>query len=208
LIFTKNAKVGTSTVLLWMHRIHTGDHEFQPDLSIHFENDLPRHDEVGAGRLARMLSGGAFRFTFVRDPIRRAESAYVNKVVELADGRVSRRTRLQRTLDLVEDPDQVPTFDQFVTALELEDPIGMDAHWRPQHLNLMHPLVEHDLVGRLETFDADLARVRDIVGLPDVPYDVQNASRSHRHDSLFDGRPDLRRRVESVYARDFELYGY
>jgi hypothetical protein len=116
------------------------------------------------------------------------------------------RIKIRRALGLPKDHDQELTFDQFVAALEAQAPIRMDAHWRPQHLNLMHPLIEYDLVGRLESFDADLARVREATGLPDVP--CPNRNRTKRDGSLFDGRPDLRRRVEQVYARDFELYGY
>jgi sulfotransferase famil protein len=73
----------------------------------------------------------------------------------------------------------------------------MDAHWRPQHLNLGHGLIEYDLVGRLETFTADAARVRDATGMPDIPMPQWNASK--RHDArLLDGRPDLLRKVHET----------
>jgi hypothetical protein len=141
----------------------------------------------------------------VRDPVRRAESAYLDKVANL--GRRPRwRLLVQRTLGLSEDPDHSPTFEQFVAALEAQPPLEQDAHWRPQHLNLMHPLIDYDMVGRLETFDADLARVRELAGLPEVPLQVRNERPPTA--TMFDGRPDLLRRVREVYARDFDLYGY
>lgn len=207
-VFVKNAKAGTSTVLLWMHRIHTGDHTFAPSgKGIHFQHELPSPEAVGEAEVVAMLDGAAFRFTFVRDPIRRVESAYVNKIVQAVDGVLKRRVKVQRVLGLPEDRKSVPTFDQFIAALEIQEPIRMDAHWRPQHLNVMHPLIEYDVVGRLETFAADLARIRAAVGLPDIPFEAQNVT-TQRTDSLFDGRPDLLRRTRDVYARDFELYGY
>jgi hypothetical protein len=206
-VFVKNAKAGTSTVLLWMHRIHTGDHEFTPEGNIHGVHALPAPADVGWNRVARMLDGEAFRFSFVRDPIRRLESAYLTKIVHARHDRLWRRTRLQQTLGLPEDPVQVPTLDQFVAALEAQDPIRMDPHWRPQHLNLMHPLITYDALGRVETFSADLARIREMAGLPDVPVEAQNV-RVERDSSLFDGRRDLLRRVREVYACDLELYGY
>ena len=83
----------------------------------------------------------------------------------------------------------------------------MDPHWRPQHLNLMHGLVEYDLVGRLENFAGDLARVRELAGLPDVPIEVRNVV-AKPSDRLVDGHPGLLRKVRTIYARDFELYGY
>ncbi len=202
-IYVKNLKAGCSTVTLWLHRIHTGDHEFSPATKRHAEFQVPRPATVGWRRVVKMLRGEAFRFTFVRDPIRRAESAYTDKI--LHDDLL--RRRLREAAGMPGGPDEPVSLDQFVAALETTDPFAMDPHWRPQHLNLMHPLVEYELIGRLENFKADLTRVREATGLPDVPLEVRN--RSAKSDaSLFAGRPDLRRRLEAVYARDFELYGY
>jgi hypothetical protein len=202
-IYVKNAKAGTSSTVLWLHRIHTGDHEFTVR-NIHVKHELPRPEDLGWNAVTAMLSGEAFRFTFVRDPIPRVESAYVDKIVRLPNDRF--RNKIRRVLELPKDHDQELTFDQFVAALETQKPIRMDPHWRPQHLNVMHPLIEYDLVGRLETFSADLARVREAVGFPDVPVPMRN--RTKREGSLFDGRPDLLRKVRDIYATDLELYGY
>lgn len=204
-IYVKNAKAGTSTVMLWLHRIHTGDHDWAPTLNIHKEHGLPRPREVGWPRVARMLSGAAFRFSFVREPVARIESAYVDKIANLE--RPPRwRNLVHRALGVAEDPDRVPTFEEYMAALEATEPVALDAHLRPQHLNLMHPLVDYDFIGRLETFDADLARVRELAGLPDVPILVRNARPPSA--SLFDGRPGLLRRVRELCATDLDLYGY
>jgi hypothetical protein len=97
--------------------------------------------------------------------------------------------------------------EEFVTALESQDPLDMDAHFRPQHLNLIHPLVELDFVGRLENFQADLATLRELAGLPDAPVTVRNAT-SRPTEGVLASRPDLLRRVREIYAKDSELYGY
>jgi hypothetical protein len=83
----------------------------------------------------------------------------------------------------------------------------MNAHWRPQHLNLGHGLIEYDLVGRLETFATDIARIRETTGMPDIPLPQRNESKRGAT-GLMDGRPDLLRRACDIYARDFALYGY
>lgn len=208
IVYVKNAKVATSTTLLWLHRLHTGKHDYLPaGISIHFENQVPTADDVGRATAAHMLDGDAYRFTFVRDPIHRVESAYLNKIVEAADGLKGRRRRIQRLLDQPTDPDRVPTFEEFITVLTLEDPIAMDPHWRPQHLNLMHPLVTYDHIGRLETYADDLATITEQAGLPHVPVEAQNTT-PPRRDSLFDGQPALLATAREVYAQDFELYGY
>ena len=50
------------------------------------------------------------------------------------------------------DPDTVVSFEQFLSIVEQQDPVtDTDSHWRPQHIDLIHPLVTDDHVGRLET---------------------------------------------------------
>jgi hypothetical protein len=68
-------------------------------------------------------------------------------------------------------------------------------------------VVEYDLIGRIETYEADLAKIRQATGMPDAPFTVQEAL-TRPTGSLFDGRPDLLRRVQDIYATDLELYGY
>jgi hypothetical protein len=204
-IYVRNAKAGTGTTMLWLHRMHSGDHGFPPKAGIHAKHGLPRPADVGWDKVVGMLAGEAFRFTFVRHPIKRVESAYRNKV----DGwrKYPGRAGLQRALGLPEGAEHELTLDQFVAALEAQEPLHMDAHWRPQHLNLMHPLVEYDLIGRIETYAADLAKIRQATGMPDAPVAVQEAL-TRPTGSLFEGRPDLLRRVQDIYATDLELYGY
>ena len=84
----------------------------------------------------------------------------------------------------------------------------MDPHWRPQHVNLMHPLIEYDRVGKLENFDSDLAKICKEAGIREVPVEKRNVKRTADQNSVYDGRPDLERRVREIFARDFELYGY
>lgn len=208
-VYVKNPKAGCSTIMVWLDRIHTGelDREFT---NIHRQHRLPSIADVGRNRVLQMVRGEAYRFTFVRHPVRRFESVYADKLASSSVHRTQAfRRRVQRTLEVPEDPQSIPTFEEFLTAVEQQDPVAeMDPHWRPQHINLMHPDVTYDHVGRLESFDADMMKVRDESGLPDVPYRTRNASSGRRGASVFDGRPDLVTRVEQLYATDMELYGY
>ena len=153
-----------------------------------------------------MLSGGAFRFAFVRHAVRRVESAYLDKIADPEKLRF--RAQVRQALGQPPGPDAPVTLEEFVTALESQSPVEMNAHWRPQHLNLMHPVVDYDVIGRLESFDSDLVRIREMAGLPDTPLSVRNVGPAGPRASLFDGRPDLLRRVRQFYAADFEIYGY
>ncbi len=203
LLYVKNPKAASSTVMLWLDRLHTGELTFDTDKA-HRDNRLPTADEVGWSVVTDMLGGSAFRFTFVREPLGRFESAYHNKLAR----RGPWRPQVQAILGLPQDRRAPVTFEQFLTAVEQQDPLEMDLHWRPQHLNLMHPLVSYDLVGHVETFDRDIATIREHVALPDVPAEPRNVSRTKPAESVYDGRSDLVRRVKEIYAEDFELYGY
>lgn len=204
IVYVKNPKAACSTVLLWMDRLHTGDYDFSPE-NVHTDNRLPKVAEVGRRRIARMLSGEGYSFTFVRDPLRRFQSAYLDKIVN------SDRWRGQIQVALGQDPDpeRQVTLDDFVAGVERQDPIGeMDPHWRPQHINVMTDLISYDHIGRIETFYDDLETIRKATGLPEVPVEVRNRAKGDAVADTFTDRPDLEERVRAIYARDFEIFGY
>lgn len=206
LVYVKNPKAACSTVLVWLSRLHSGQDDYRPK-NVHGENPLPRPADLGWPRVSRMLGGEAYRFSFVRDPLRRVESAYRDKIVRASSSQW--RDKIRRTLGLPLGSEEPLSFEQFLAGLEQQDPVTeMDPHWRPQHVNLMHPLIEYDRIGKLESFDADLAQIREEAGLREVPVEMRNVKKTADQESVYDGRPDRERRVRAVFATDFELYGY
>ena len=204
-VYVKNPKAGCSTILVWLDRIHTGefDHVFT---NVHKQHRLPDVRRSVGRRSCGCCPATAYRFSFVRNPVRRFESVYWDKIVHK---RHRWRSGTGGSLAMEVEPGGVVSFEQFLTAVEHQDPLSeMDPHWRPQHINLMHPLVTYDRVGRLEDFDAELEIIREEAGLPQVPHQVRNPSKKKASDSVFANRPDLLRRVEQIYAEDMELYGY
>lgn len=200
-VYVRVPKAACSTLKLWLHRIHTGDHDAELR-NVHTDHRVPRGHDLGWPTVCRMLDGGAYRFTFVRHPADRAVSAYRSKIVRAA--RDVWRDRVRAPLGLSGDTEV--TFDVFLAAMEAADPRTWDPHWRPQNLLTMRGLVDYDHIGRVESFDRDLAVVREAAGLPDVPVVVRN--RDAREESPLDGRPELVRRVEALYANDYEVFGY
>ena len=205
IVYVKNPKAACSTILLWLDRMHTGEHDFDPD-DVHTDHRLPRVGQVGRKRVARMLSGGAYRFTFVRDPLRRFQSGYLDKIANPAG---NWRSQVQVTLGQEPDQGREVSLDDFVTAVERQDPVSeMDPHWRPQHINVMTALIDYDHIGRIETFADDLEAIRRGAGLPDVPVKARNVAKSGGRVDLFADRPDLEERVRAIYAEDYETFGY
>jgi hypothetical protein len=203
IVYVKNPKAGCSTVLLWLDRMHTGEHDFSPG-NVHTDNRLPDPRDVGRRRVSQMLSGEGYRFTFVRDPLRRFQSAYVDKLVNSKRW----RTQIQEALGQEPDEERAVSLDDFVAGIEAQDAKSeMDPHWRPQHVNVMSDLIDYDHVGRIETFDADLAIIQKAADLPPVPVEVRNVAKRPSA-GILDDRPDLEERVRAIYARDFEIFGY
>jgi hypothetical protein len=204
-IYVKNPKAGCSTILLWLDRLHTGEHDTEFS-NIHNQHRLPTVGDVGRRNVMQMLQGGAYRFSFVRNPLRRFESVYWDKIVhQFRQWRPDVLTALG-----VDVHSEAPvSFERFLGLVEQQDPLTeMDPHWRPQHINLLHPVVTYDHVGRLESFTQDLEQIREAAALPRVPLQTRNTSVHTGGDSVYDNRPDLVRRVEGLYTTDFELYGY
>ncbi|KAA1418525.1 sulfotransferase family protein [Nocardioides humilatus] len=202
IVYVKNPKAACSTVLLWLDRLHTGDLDFAPG-NVHKEHRLPKVREIGRHKVARMVSGEAYTFTFVRDPLRRFQSAYQDKIV----GSSGWRAEIQTALGQEPDEDRAVSIDDFVTALERQDPLVMNPHWRPQHINVMASLIRYDHIGRIETFADDLEVIRAAADLPAVPATARNVRSTKRVDLLAD-RPDLAERVRAIYAKDLEIFGY
>ncbi len=202
LVYVRNPKVATSTLLDWLDWMNSGQLRSAAD-DFRRDNSLPKPRDVGWERVMRMLDGEAFRFSFVRSPVTRFESAYRSKILQPTPSRAEVLHQLGRPGDASEEI----SFDDFLSAAEQQDPLHADIHWRPQHLNLMHPLLVFDHLGRLETFDRDIEVIRESVGLPSPPARSRNVSSGGRP-SVYEGRPDLLRRVEELFATDMELYGY
>src|SRR5262245_43888855 len=120
IVYVKNPKAGCSTILVWLDRIHTGDFDFEFS-DIHKQNRLPTVRDVGRATVVRMLSGGAYRFSFVRHPLHRFESAYWDKLVHDVNWR---KKNASTALGLDLSPDATVSFEQFLSIVEQQDPVG------------------------------------------------------------------------------------
>ena len=202
LVYVRNPKAASSTLLEWLDWMHTGL-EREATRNVRQDNALPKVGDLGWERVMRMVDGEAFRFSFVRDPVTRFESAYRTKILQQ---RPQRRQVLE-ILGRAGDAEAEVAFEDFLWAVEQQEPMHMDLHWRPQHLNLMHPLFTFDMLGRVERFDQDVEEITRRLNLPGPPRRSRNVKRKGRP-SAYEGRPDLVERVRALYARDLELYGY
>lgn len=141
-----------------------------------------------------------FKFTFVRNPYTRTLSAFLDKVArgKVVPPRLAKRlgTRPPRFLDF---------------CLYLDDGgLNDDVHWAPQTSMMVLPIDLFDLIGRLESFDQDLAVVMTRLGLgaqnPVGRHDPHRTDANKSRDSYYCDRS--REIVSRLMADDFRLLGY
>lgn len=173
------AKVGTRTIL--------GHLDQHATLDVRHGTDLRYPREALSGYLA---------FAFVRHPVDRFVSAWRDKVVDtnhfgFDDATLQRMQRIEEFVAWVGDQDL--------------DDIATD-----RHLNLQVRLVDTtrvDRLGRLESFADDFAGICRAIGLPATPPETRNRSQG-RGFAAPDLAPPTRRRIEDLYRRDLEVFGY
>jgi hypothetical protein len=137
-----------------------------------------------------------FTFTFVRNPYSRVLSAYLDKV---ATGKKNAGK-----------DGSIPTFGEFCDLLE-DGWLYADLHWAPQMSSLVMPACEFDFIGRVENFEQDFQKVWDRIGggrqIGNTIHRSQGRTdATNKADDYYDGRS--RRIVSSLYAEDFEAFGY
>ena len=188
LVYVKNPKAGSSTLMVWLDRLHTGDPTSRLE-RMHKDHRLPTVRELGGRRCLGMLSRRGLPILV------RAHPAATLRIGLLGQAGAAAGLSPQggRCSGLPVDPEPPVTFEQFLAAVEQQDPVrDMDPHWRPQHVNLMHPLV--DLRPRGPAGDLR-ARPRAHLrgGRPSPrPVESRNVVATKPSDSVYDGRPGPR----------------
>ncbi|MPZ18406.1 MAG: hypothetical protein GEV06_10905 [Luteitalea sp.] len=143
-----------------------------------------------------------FKFTFVRNPYTRLVSAYEFLRAGGHPAWPSNREFRDQVLSEYAD------FQDFVLRWLKPEPKWPE-HFRPQHefLELGGKLVM-DFVGRVERIEEDFAKVCERLGVhAQLPHANETRGDRARLESYY-ANEAIQRRVQDVYAKDFELFGY
>lgn len=132
-----------------------------------------------------------FKFTFVRDPLARAVSAF--KFMQ-AGGMTPRDKAYSRRLEGL-------TFAEFARRLDEFQDIE---HFRPQHSFICSPYrrVLVDYVGRIETMTESFAYIAQTMGFKGQLPHLNSGSEKSPVDE------EARQIVQDFYAKDYVLFGY
>lgn len=172
---------------------------------------------VGLSAFRRLaISPDTLRFSFVRNPYARLVSAWADKFQgkplvpgnAFIDAYLTHRPSIDRALP--HGPEFTLSFGQFVTFATATCERRVDAHWHMQDDLLDMPGIKLDLVGKVESFLEDFARVLDHVGasrrLREAIGRRHNVSRHLPWQRYYTDA--LAARVHRAYERDFDRFGY
>ncbi|HYQ71663.1 MAG TPA: sulfotransferase family protein [Gammaproteobacteria bacterium] len=180
---------------------------------------------------AILQSPDVFRFTFVRHPLDRIASAYLNKFVNERYNSEQWEHTLPATSAVLGRQSRPVvdsiTFRQFVTYIAGTPDTGLDKHWRSQDSFLAAGIDFH--IGHVENFAEDLGHfarqlclpvdtthanrtARGHTRLPDRPYWEMSPDQLRRLPTLPANRqmynPELEQSVRDRYLTDFERFSY
>jgi hypothetical protein len=162
-------------------------------------------------------SAEALRFTFVRNPYARLLSTWSDRFQgkPLVEGnpsiRAYRAHRAAISHSLPDAPDQTLSFPEFVEFATATVDQRIDIHWQLQDDFATAPGLSLNLVGKVESFQTDFARVLDHIGVTNEARDryLQQALNPSSHEDWQDYYSDaLAARVYRAYERDFDKFGY
>lgn len=141
-------------------------------------------------------------FSVVRNPYTRIVSAYLDKVGPGKDHWVWLPFCRKHNID----PESELSFKNFLEILDSDDSKeDMDHHFRPQYLNLFHGIVTPSFIGYVE----EMSKVEEFLaahGLEMLNRAPHKTKSGEKKDSLLS--PECIDLIESIYSKDFEVYGY
>ena len=145
-----------------------------------------------------------FRFTVVRNPYTRLQSAWQDKVRLCAPRYEGMYYALKGRLPTGLDPESIISFEEFVEAISHDPLTTCDHHWRLQTAHLLYPAIRFSLVGRLEEFNATIRAFLAHIG----KYSHELPSMNEGNSSPAQFSNILAHHVYLLYKPDFDAFVY
>ena len=181
--------------------------EVRRDMFIHERSEfkLPSLMEFDDEKQEYILTSPEFfRFTIVRNPYTRLQSAWKEKVQACAPGFAYLYEQMKGRLPQGNHPDSFITFSDFVTAISRHDLAASDPHWRLQVEHLFYRAMNFKLVGRAESLQEAVSIFVKRAGF--APAQFPPPTNTSRWSSAYDQA--LADKVYALYERDFVDLGY
>jgi hypothetical protein len=151
-----------------------------------------------------LLSDEWFRFSFVRNPYRRIESAFANKIARDAEPQFANHMRRIKERWGSDDTEDV-TLEAFVCYVINSPNADRDWHWRTQR-SILTDDVRWSFIGRVERYEADMAYVLRRLYGSYAGFDIAgHCNASNAVDRVDKPMADA---IYSAYIDDFQTYHY
>jgi len=148
------------------------------------------------------------RFLFVRDPADRLVSCFLDRVRSPR----SVPSRIVTTALALSDPQDI-SFEAFVSVVASQEVKDMNPHWRPIYHEACCDRIAYNRILRFEDFEASLRRLLEelyprIARTIDLGLNLSPAQTRAKERAAEFVTPQIRARIETIYAKDYEAFGY
>jgi hypothetical protein len=151
-----------------------------------------------------LTSPNFLRFTIVRNPYTRLQSAWSDKVQTCAPGFQHLYFRIKGSLPKLHDPNSFISLAEFVEAISKDDLTACDPHWRLQVEHVFLRSMNFNFIGRVESLHEAVSTFIERAGFGQAQ--ISRAANSSPEGDIYDQA--LADRVYGLYERDFVDLGY
>jgi|LGOV01.1.fsa_nt_gb hypothetical protein len=209
LLFVRNHKAGCTSVSQLI--VHSSTGKYSRAVSKHnigiFRGAVDYFD-IRAG----FESEGTYCFSVSRNPLDRLISSFFNVFIDRKNRSVRSNFLPIQDRGFTLGGDISQNFDVFINYVHeaiSEAPYDCDPHWREQHVNIGNGRLPFNYIAKLENYNEDIRYVFEEAGLGDYLSTVEwtkkyNVS-SREHINISKAQIA---RIESIYAQDYEIFGY
>jgi predicted O-methyltransferase YrrM len=184
-----------------------GFHEVRREMFIHDRRSFKLKSLVDFDNQTQewiMTSPEFFRFTMIRNPYSRLESAWRDKIRLCAPGFERFYDALRGGIPKSANASSLISFPEFVSMIAEEDLRMCDHHWRLQTAHLFYPAFDFSHVGRIEEFDRTVDLLIERAKFTKPP----KSEAVNRTQSIGSYDERLASQVHRLYLADFEAFNY
>lgn len=194
LAYVSIPKSGCTTFKNIMHKLDNPEYEYSDNpCSIHMHKIKQQRLEI---------SKDYYKFTFVRNPIDRFLSFYVNKIIHFPE----QGTHLSNILSSYGFYKNMSII-SFFEIVEDIDPLGHEEHYAPQINFVYYPdnSIRTSFIGKLENVVNDWGVLKNKFGIKEDVFDCNQSGRSINLEDLTTREIDC---IANFYERDLEYFKY
>ena len=205
-LFVKNSKAACSTV---SHAFYQWQYWAAYDGNIHVCRQLLQGSRHTPRVVSALTDSEVFKFSFIRNPTKRAVSAYNNFFVDFRNMQHLKHMPFMKKLGFSASNSDDCNFDIFLDYLANCSENNMDRidpHFRPQFYNVRPDLISYDFLGRVESLDHDIKYIMEKLRERGVSLDLPEVARKNVSKGAYSPTESQVRKLEVLFSKDYDLF--